>query len=100
MFTEEQIIENLKKCPYFDRCSQNLCPLDLELHLRAGSDRDKCRWMREPSVKKVGNKEFMSGGGVMPSAVLNFVPESNLKRLNQSSQEAYKRPPIPHNLNL
>lgn len=91
MYTEEQIIENLEKCPYFERCSQNLCPLDLELHLRDGNKQDKCRWMREPKAVKVGDKEFISGGGVMPSALLNFVPEGNLEWLNQVSQEAWKK---------
>lgn len=47
MATEEQIIENLKRCPHFDRCSQNLCPLDLELNSRTNNESAKCRWMRE-----------------------------------------------------
>ncbi|MDD2646469.1 MAG: hypothetical protein PHV78_01735 [Patescibacteria group bacterium] len=91
MYTEQQIIENLKKCPYFNRCSQNLCPLDLELHLRTGNKQDKCRWMREPKQARVEGKEFISGGGVMPNVLLNFVPEANLEWLNQSSQEACRR---------
>jgi len=62
MIAEEQIIENLKRCPHFDRCSQNLCPLDLELHLRRGSKQDKCRWMREPRKVKIKDKEFYQVG--------------------------------------
>ena len=91
MLTEEQINENLKKCPHFDRCSQNLCPVDLELQLRAGGTQDKCRWMREPKRVRIGNREFVSGGAVMPNGILNFVPEANLKRLNQSSQKDWER---------
>jgi hypothetical protein len=58
MPTEEEIIENLRKCPYFDRCSQNLCPLDLELLLRTGNKQDKCRWMRESKKVKIRDKEI------------------------------------------
>ena len=89
MATEEQIIENLKKCPYFDRCNQNLCPLDLELRLRKGGKEDKCRWMREPKKVKIRDKEFVSGGVVMPDALLKFAPENNLRWLNESSQERW-----------
>ncbi len=87
---EEKIIANLKHCPHFEKCSQNFCPLDLDLHLRSGGEGDKCRWMREPKEKKIGNKEFISGGSIMPDALLNFVPESNLKRLNGSSQARWR----------
>jgi len=88
---EEKIIENLKKCSRFDKCSQNLCPLDLKLHLRNGGNHDRCRWMREPKKVRIKSKEFISGGSVMPNALLNFVPERNLKRLNEVSQKAWLR---------
>jgi len=87
----EIIRENLERCFHFDGCSQNLCPLDLELYSRDGGEGDKCRWMREPKKKKIGNREFMSGGSIMPNALLNFVPESNLKWLNESSQKEWKK---------
>lgn len=79
-------IENLKKCSHFDNCNQNLCPLDLKLNLRTGGKENKCRFMREPKKKKVGEREFLSGGGIMQDALLNFVPEGNLKWLNEASQ--------------
>jgi len=91
MTTEEETIENLERCPHFDRCSQNLCLLDSELYLRTGGGEAKCRWMREPKKKKIGDKEFISGGSVMPDALLNFVSESNLKWLNRSSQRQWKK---------
>jgi len=90
MTIKKQITENLQRCPHFDKCSQNLCPLDLELHLRSGNTSDKCRWMREPKQIKLGGKEFISGGRVMPNAILNFVPEGNLKWLNGSSQKVWQ----------
>lgn len=86
---EKQITDNLEKCPHFDRCSQNLCPLDLELHLRSGNTSDKCRWMREPKSVKLNGKEFISGGRIMRNAILKFVPESNLKWLNEISQKRW-----------
>jgi len=86
---EDKIIENLKQCPSFVRCSQNLCPLDLELNLRNGGTSDKCKWMKEPSKKKVNGREFMAGGSVIPDGILNFVSESNLKWLNESSRKRW-----------
>lgn len=86
---QKEIVENLKKCPHFKSCSQNLCPLDLELNLRRGGKGEKCRWMREPKHTKIKGREFVSGGSVMPDAPLNFVPESNTAWLNQSSQKRW-----------
>ena len=88
---KDENLTRMEKCPCFERCSQNLCPLDPELRLRSGGESDKCRWMREPKKKKVGGKEFISGGGVMPDAILKFVPESNLKWLNANSRKAWLR---------
>lgn len=89
MIEEDKTIENLKRCPHFNSCSQNFCPLDFELHLRAGKKQDECRWMREPKAVKIRDKEFISGGVVMPDTPLNFVPEDNVKRLNKSSQRRW-----------
>jgi len=82
-------VENMEKCPKFIGCSQNLCPLDSEVHLRTGGESAKCRWMRESKRVKIQNKEFISGGRVMPDTILNFVSESNLKWLNESSRKRY-----------
>lgn len=80
-----------ERCPSFGKCNRNLCPLDYELRLRVGGEGDKCKWMREPSERKIGDKEFISGGRVMPDVLLNFVPESNLEWLNEVSQERWKK---------
>lgn len=84
---QNKIIDNLKKCPHYDSCSQNFCPLDLDLNLRSGSNQNKCRWMREAKVSKIAKREFMSGGGLMPDAILNFVPRENLHSLNKASRD-------------
>lgn len=88
--TEEQICENLERCDHFYSCSQNLCPLDLALHLRVGGERDKCRWMRETRRMKIKGREFTSGGRVAPTAVLKFVPAGNVERLNTFSRERWR----------
>lgn len=86
MTDQKELIENLKKCPHFNSCSQNFCPLDLELDLRYGGKQDKCRFMREPKKAKIAGREFVSGGALMPDVPLNFVPQGNLKRLNEVSK--------------
>jgi len=80
----------MEKCPSFFKCSKNLCPLDLDLKERncLGSH-EKCRWMLNPKEKKIGNSVFVSGGTVMSDVLLKFVPESNLKWLNESSQKRW-----------
>jgi len=89
MPTEKEIIENVERCSHFKSCNQNFCPLDLELDFRTGGESDKCRFMRNPSKKKVGGKEFIAGGRVVPDGILNFVPQRNLKRLNEASQRQW-----------
>jgi len=87
---QNQVIENLKKCPHFNTCSQNFCPLDPELSQRSGKKQDRCRWMRDAKTSKVAGREFVSGGRVMPDALLNFVPSANIDRLNQASQARWQ----------
>ncbi len=82
----QSFTDNMGKCPHFKSCSQNFCPLDPELHLRSGRNQDKCRFMREPKPAKINEREFVSGGTVMPDAILIFVPQSNLKWLNALSK--------------
>lgn len=89
MSSEEKIFKNLRRCAHFNKCSQNLCPLDLELPLRKGGEQDKCRWMRNHQKKIVNGQEFISGGKVMPDGILIFVPKRNLKWLNGVSQKRW-----------
>jgi len=78
---------NLKRCPHFNTCSQNFCPLDSELDLRTGGKQDECRYMREPKRANIAGREFISGGAVMPDAPLKFVPQGNVERLNEASRQ-------------
>jgi hypothetical protein len=90
-FSQDEVVENLKKCPHFEKCSQNLCPLDLELEFRSGGRSARCRFMREAKTSKVAGRIFVSGGRVMPDASLNFVPRANLITLNNPSRERWNK---------
>ena len=79
-------MDNTKKCSRFERCNKNFCPLDPELNLRSGKKQDKCPFSRETKSAKIKEREFVSGGRVMPTVPLNFVPESNLESLNKASK--------------
>lgn len=85
--SQQSLINNLKKCPHYNSCSQNLCPLDFELNLRSGGKGDRCRFTREPKKAKVAGREFVSGGAVMPDVPLNFVPQGNVECLNEASRQ-------------
>jgi len=102
---EDKVIENLERCSRFEKCSQNFCPLDLDLHFRVGGEGDKCRWMRKgyiyskkgTQLKNLGrysgqqlkHGEFLSGGRCMPRGLLKYVPKKNVKWLNKISQKAW-----------
>ena len=88
---QDENLKRVEKCPYFGRCSQNLCPLDSELFLRTGSTSDKHRWPRGSKGVELNGRESISGGRVMPNAILKYVPESNLKYLNENSKRAWLR---------
>jgi len=59
------------------------------MDLKVGRHYEKCRWIMERSDKSIGGRDFFSGGRPMPYALLNFVPECNLKRLNKASQKRW-----------
>jgi hypothetical protein len=81
---EEEIIRNLKKCPRFDSCSANLCPLDPEAHLRSGENENKCPFtIKKKSKDQKGIKTLAS-----PS-ILEFIPKSNLKMLSRRNQKRW-----------
>jgi len=82
-------LRRLESCPNYNKCSQNLCPLDVDLRERSGGMADECRWMREAVQKNIRGRVFVSGGSVMPDAILINVPESNIERLNTPSKERY-----------
>jgi len=95
--SEDQIITNLEKCPHYDKCNQNICPLDYEMYLKFGGESTTCRWMRERKAghRKFRNKEgvgrvfYSSGSPTMPDELLKYVPSENVQRLNTPSKKRW-----------
>ena len=87
--TQAELVRNLERCPKFERCNRNLCPLDYELERRYGGA--KCRWMQEGDAKpiKTGVATFPGLGAPMPDDLLIHVPEKNVSRLNGRSRERW-----------
>jgi len=81
----------MKKCPRYDGCRKNFCPLDPDLHLRSGKKQDKCPFSRETKKANINGRDFLSGGRAMPTVPLNFVPESNSESLNKPSKELWQK---------
>lgn len=90
---KKRIKEGPEICPRFDKgCNKAWCPLDPDMLLRTClNNGEKCNWMRNPSKKKVGDREFIAGGRVMPKGLLKFVPKRNAKFLNEASKIEYKK---------
>ena len=82
---KEEIIENLKRCPKFNKCSANLCPLDLRVDFKNNLlGEERCPFTINRKVK------FQKGIKTqMPSHILEFVPESNIKMLNKRNQKRW-----------
>lgn len=45
--------------------------------------------MREIKTVKIKGREFISGGEIMPDAILNFAPDNNLQWFNRVSQKRW-----------
>ena len=88
--TQAELVRNLERCPKFERCNRNLCPLDYELERRHGGA--KCRWLQEGDAKlvKTGVATFPGLGAAMPDDLLIHVPEKNVSRLNRRSRERWR----------
>lgn len=90
--SEEKVIQNLRKCPYFNKCSANICPLDLEVNQRTYvRGEDIC-----PFTIKNWRKFRKGIKTILPKDILKFIPESNIKMLNKRNRKRwyaiYKKP--------
>lgn len=85
MPTEEKIIQNLRRCPRFDRCSINICPLDFEVNLKNKlPEEENCPF----SIKKRGKDQK----GIKTHAtdsILEAIPELNVKMLHNRNQKRW-----------
>ena len=69
----------MEKCQHFQRCSRNLCPLDLHLYKRVGSKSDRCKWMNE------GRKRpFDSQGNLLRKRDISSTPNVKFRVLGGS----------------
>lgn len=85
MPTEKEIIENLKKCRRFDRCSANICVLDPEAREKTYvPGEDVCPF----TIKKRGRGQ-KGIKTIAPDSILEVIPESNLKMLSRANQKRW-----------
>lgn len=84
---------NMERCPRFERCNRNKCPLDAELELRYGGT--ECLWMQDgdgkprPANTGKGMVTYVTGAQ-MPDELLAYVPVENVERLNWSSSNRWQ----------
>jgi hypothetical protein len=85
MNQEKNIIENIKKCPRFNSCSINVCPLDLEAIFKKNLPGENyCPF----TIKKKG-KGQKGIRTLSHHSILEFIPESNVKILNKRNQRRW-----------
>jgi len=95
--TDEENLNNLKKCPRFNFCSIPKCPLDFWIEERIELPREeKCSLMikyKTREEKQRGRKVPLRGG------CLSSVPMKNLKMLSSRYQKQWsslrKKPQLP-----
>lgn len=73
--------ESLIKCPRYNSCSINICPLDLEVNLRT-------KLLEENDCPFTINKRGKGQKGIRTLArhsILEVIPKSNVKMLNRGN---------------
>ena len=79
---KNKIQTNPEKCPRFNVCQINVCPLDPEANFRDKlPDENRCPFCI--------NKKSKAQKGIrtrMPDSLIGFVPKSNFKMLNRRNQ--------------
>lgn len=79
------MIKLTNKCPRFNFCSCNVCPLDLQAQLRKRLPEEEfcpfCLKKKSESQKGIRTR--------MPDTILKFVPELNVKLLNKRNQKRW-----------
>lgn len=92
--------ENLYKCFAFDRCRQNICPLDPFMKDRKPPGEGFCRWFQDRKGGMVKRKiindrgqeitiQLSNATPVMPDKLLRHVPAENAYKLNKPSKERW-----------
>ena len=91
MPSQAEVQANLERCPRFETCNRNKCPLDAELHLRYGGA--VCLWMQAGDgqpIKRGAVTMAYVRGAVMPDELLIHVPQNNVSQLNGRSQARWQ----------
>jgi len=83
---EQEIMKNLRKCPRFNWCSINICPLDLEVDLRNKLPEEKSC----PFATKKRSEGQRGIRLLAPDSILRVIPESNVKMLNKRNQKRWR----------
>ena len=81
----DKYLENLKKCGRFCSCSANICPIDPDANLMDAVEGESIC----PFTIKKKSKEQKGIKTLAPAGVLEVVPESNLKMLNNRNQNRW-----------
>lgn len=85
--TEETNEQNFKACPRWNYCSINICPLDPDAGIRNRlPGENPCPF----TIKKKsrGQKGIRT---LAPASVLEVIPKSNLKMLNNRNQKRWHK---------
>ncbi len=84
---ENQNLNNIRKCPRFDCCSANSCPIDINAHFRRNlPNEDYC-----PFTIKKKPKGQKGAKTLTPYIVLEVIPNKNHKMLNMASLKRLKK---------
>ena len=84
---ENKNFENMKKCPRFEWCSNNVCPLDSDALLRESlPGENSCPF----TLKK--KKKIQKGMKTLaPHNILEVIPKSNKNLLNKRNQKRWEK---------
>lgn len=82
---ENKNFENMKRCPLFERCSDNVCPIDNEVYLRKNLPSEKSC----PFTLKKRNKNLKGVKTLAPYSILEVIPKSNKNLLNRRNQKRW-----------
>ncbi len=78
-------IINMKKCPRFNYCSVNSCPIDINAHFRKNlPDEDCCPFTIKKKTKKLKGTKTLA-----PHIILEVIPSKNQKMLNRRNQKRW-----------
>lgn len=74
-----------ERCPRFENCSSNICPLDPEASLRIKfPEEDVCPFTVKKRLKGQRGMKLLA-----PANLIQVIPESNVKMLHRRNQKQW-----------